>query len=96
MSFATEPDPPVYNKPVKLRLKLTDAAGAPVVGAEVKASLVMPMMDMGKNEVAFASKGNGDYEGTGTFTMVGPWNVVVTANANGSTQQQKFDVAVRE
>ncbi len=96
MTLVTDPDPPKANKPVKFRVKITDLAGNPVTAAQVKASLVMPMMDMGKNEVILAGQGNGEYEGTGRFTMVGPWNVIVTANANGTKHEQKFDLAVRE
>jgi hypothetical protein len=96
ITLVVRPDPPLNNKPVQLQVKLTDASGKPISGAQVKASLVMPLMDMGKNEISFTDKGDGNYEGTGKFTMVGPWNVIVTASAGGKTGEQRFDLAVRE
>src|SRR5512146_2375232 len=69
MDLTTEPVQPESNKDIKLRVKVADPAGKPVSGAEVTASLVMPLMDMGKNEVRLADIGNGTYEGTGKFTM---------------------------
>jgi hypothetical protein len=90
------PDPPLSGRPVAFHLSVTDWAGKPITGAHVTAALVMPLMDMGKNEIAFAEKGAGDYEGQGKFTMTGPWNVLVTASAQGKSGQQTFAVAVRE
>jgi hypothetical protein len=54
----------------------------------------MPLMDMGKNEFRLADIGNGVYEGTGKFTMAGPWNVMVTVKAAGKTAQQIFPARV--
>ncbi len=94
MELTTVPSPPVSGKDTNFQLKLSDAAGNPVPAADVKAALVMPSMDMGKNEVTLADKGDGKYEGTGKFTMSGPWNVVVTAKAQGKSGQQTFPVVV--
>ncbi len=96
MTLTTTPDQPVSDKDTRLHLKLTDRAGKVLPGAQVKASLIMPMMDMGKNEVQLADLGNGEYEGTGKFTMAGPWNVVVAAAAQGKTGEQTFSVVARE
>ncbi len=95
MSLTTDPDPPLNEKPTVFRLKLIDEAGKPVSGAQVKASLQMLTMDMGKNEVTFGDKGDGNYEATGKFTMSGPWNVLVTATQGGKTAQEKFSMGVR-
>ncbi len=96
MNLFTVPEPPVTGKEASFVVKLTDEAGKPVAGAQVNASLVMPLMDMGKNEVTLADKGAGSYQGTGKFTMAGPWNVVVTAAAQGKSAQQVFPVVVHE
>ena len=88
--------PPRIVKATTFRVKLTDLSGKPVDGAKVQASLVMKLMDMGKNEVPLAGKGAGAYEGSGTFSMSGPWNVVVTVSAGGKTGEQRFEVAVRD
>jgi nitrogen fixation protein FixH len=95
MALTTAPDPPVSDKDVILYLKLTDQSGQPIAGARVKAALVMSEMDMGKNEVELAAKGNGDYEGSGKFTMAGPWNIVITAAGPGRAGQQTFPVVVQ-
>ncbi len=94
MTLSTVPDPPVNNKEGRFLLLLLDPAGQPVSGAQVRASLEMVGMDMGKNEVGFAEKGNGSYEGTGKFTMAGPWKVVVSAAARGKSTQQTFPLVV--
>lgn len=86
--------PPRIVKATTFRVRLTDLSGKPVSGAKVEVSLVMKLMDMGKNEFPLAGKGDGDYEGSGTFSMSGPWNVVVTAGAGGKTGEQRFEVMV--
>ena len=96
MALTITPDPPVSEKDVVLRLKLTGQDGKPVAGAQVKATLVMPVMDMGRNEVDLTGKGSGDYEGSGKFTMAGPWNIVITASAADRSGQQTFPVVVHE
>ena len=65
-------------------------------GAQVEASLVMPLMDMGKNQFALKPAGNGEYEGKGEFTMAGEWEVIVTASAEGKTGKTTFNVRVAE
>lgn len=94
MELSWQPAPPVSNKDVTFLLRLTDASGQPAAGASVKANLIMPSMDMGKNEVALADQGKGEYKGSGKFTMAGPWNVVVTSSAGGVTGQQTFSLVV--
>jgi hypothetical protein len=96
MDLTTEPPKPLMNQNVKLRLKVADPGGKPVNDATVTASLTMPLMDMGKNEVKLQGIGNGQYEGTAKFTMAGPWNVVVTASSEGKSVQQTIPLAVRE
>ena len=75
MTFTTEPSPPMVDKNTVFRLKLTDEAGKPVSDAAARAALKMTTMDMGKNEVDLVAKGNGEYAGTGKFSMAGPWTV---------------------
>ena len=86
--------PPRIVKATTFRVRLTDLSGKPVSGAKVEVSLEMKLMDMGKNQFALAGKGDGDYEGSGTFSMSGAWNVVVTASAGGKRGEQKFEVVV--
>lgn len=96
MTFETDPAEPKANKPATIRIRLTNADDTAVTGARVTASLTMALMDMGKSEVQLVEKGDGAYEGKGTFTMSGPWKVVVTASSGGKTGEQKFEVAVKD
>lgn len=95
MTLTTDPAQPESEKDTTFRVILTDTNGHPVTGARVQADLEMPRMDMGKNVVQLADKGNGVYEGKGQFTMGGPWNVIVTATKAGTSGEQKFDIVVR-
>ncbi|HEV8524821.1 MAG TPA: FixH family protein, partial [Terriglobales bacterium] len=79
MSLDLEPPQPQFGDKTRFRVKVSDPAGAPVSGAQVHAKLVMPLMDMGKNEFDLADKGKGEYEGTGEFTMAGEWVATITA-----------------
>ncbi len=93
-TLTTAPEKPQMNKPVTFRLMITDRQGKAVTGAQVQGSLVMPLMDMGKNEFAFADKGRGAYEGTGKVAMSGPWELVITAKAGSVEGQKTFPLAV--
>lgn len=96
LAMETAPAEPISGKPVTFNLKVTDrTSGQPVAGAHVQASLVMPTMDMGKNEFALNDKGAGEYSGTGTFTMAGPWNVVVEVKKDNQEAQQTFQVVAK-
>jgi len=97
MSVSFDPAPPRMSTKTKFRIKLLDLAGAPVSGAQVQASLVMPLMDMGKNQFTLTPVGNGEYEATGEFTMAGEWEVTVRIGRPGQKDiQEKFMLAVQQ
>jgi len=96
MSLQTEPAQPLFGRKTRFTIKLTDASGAPVSGAKARISLVMPLMDMGKNEFELKPSGDGVYQGAGEFTMAGEWEVVATAAANGKGGKYTFNVKVAE
>ena len=96
MSVSFDPPQPLMSKKTAFHLALTDLSGAPVSDAKVQASLVMPVMDMGKNEFPLQSRGNGVYEGTGQFTMSGEWEAVFAASAPGKTGKTTFNVRVED
>jgi hypothetical protein len=96
MSVAFDPPQPLMSKETRFTLTLTDLPGAPVDAATVRASLVMPLMDMGKNEFPLQPKGKGIYEGTGRFTMSGEWEVVFSADASGKSGKTTFNVRVED
>ncbi len=96
MAVRFDPPQPVMSKKTTFHLTLTDPAGAPVNDASVQASLVMPLMDMGKNQFALQPLGGGEYEGAGQFTMSGEWEAVFTATAAGKGGKTTFNVRVKD
>src|SRR5882724_9475482 len=85
--LTTEPDPPRRGENT-FRVKLTDATGAPIAGAEVSVTFSMPAMPaMGmaamRMQVPLTEKGNGLYEGPGKLDSGGTWQVTVIAKKNG-------------
>ena len=96
IALAMDPAQPKFGSKTNFRVTVKQTLGRPVNGAQVEASLVMPLMDMGKNQFALKPLGNGDYEGTGEFSMAGEWEVIVTANAPGKTGKTTFNVNVVE
>jgi biotin operon repressor len=96
MATTVEPAEPTSETDTTFQVRLTNEAGAPVSGAEVKADLKMSLMDMGKNVASLADKGNGIYEGKGRFSMTGPWDVIMTASKDGKSGTQTFPVVVRK
>jgi RND family efflux transporter MFP subunit len=70
------------------RVKLSDATGAPISGAEVNVTFFMPAMPaMGmasmRVPVTLSDKGNGLYEGSGQLDSGGTWQVTILAKKNG-------------
>jgi Cu(I)/Ag(I) efflux system membrane fusion protein/cobalt-zinc-cadmium efflux system membrane fusion protein len=85
--LASDPSPPHKGSNV-FRVKLTDASGAPIPGAEVSVTLSMPAMpEMGmaamRTPVALSDKGNGIYEGSGELRSGGTWQTAILAKKNG-------------
>ena len=96
MSLETDPAQPRFGRKTRFTVKVTNPSGAPVDAAQAHVSLVMPLMDMGKNEFELKPAGDGLYQGTGEFTMGGEWEVVTTAAANGMTGKYTFNIKVAE
>jgi Cu(I)/Ag(I) efflux system membrane fusion protein/cobalt-zinc-cadmium efflux system membrane fusion protein len=91
--LATEPDPPRKGANT-FRVKLTDASGAPISGAEVSVTFSMPAMPaMGmaamRTQISLAEKGNGLYEGPGKLDSGGTWQVTILAKKNGQIVASK-------
>jgi RND family efflux transporter MFP subunit len=87
--LTSQPSPP--NKGINVfRVKLTDANGSPIAGAEVSVTFSMPAMPaMGmaavRTPVALNDKGNGVYEGTGVLESGGTWQTTILAKKSGQT-----------
>ena len=81
------PSPPNKGSNV-FRIKLADANGSPIAGAEVSVTFsmaAMPAMGMAavRTPVALSDKGNGLYEGTGVLESGGTWQTTILAKKNG-------------
>jgi YtkA-like protein len=96
MSLAMDPAQPKFAGKTTFHVTVKQTGGAAVDGAQAQVSLVMPLMDMGKNQFALKSLGNGNYAGTGEFSMAGEWEVGVTASAQEKTGKTTFNVSVME
>lgn len=87
VELSSDPNPPHKGSNV-FRVKLTDANGAPISGAEVSVTFFMPAMPaMGmaamRTPVTLSDKGNGLYEGSGQLESGGTWQVTILAKKNG-------------
>lgn len=96
MSLSMNPAQPRFAHKTLFHVAIQQASGAPADGAQVGVSLVMPLMDMGKNQFPLKQVGRGEYQGIGEFTMACEWEVVVTASAQGKTGKTTFNVKVTE
>ena len=93
IEFTAEPSPPHKGTNI-FRVKLTDASGKPISGANVTVTFFMPAMPaMGmaamKATATLTDKGNGLYEGTTQLGSGGTWQVTITAQKNGQTVATK-------
>jgi RND family efflux transporter MFP subunit len=87
VELSSDPAPPHKGGNV-FRVKLTDANGAPIFGAEVSVTFFMPAMPaMGmaaiRTPVTLSDKGKGLYEGSGQLESGGSWQVTILAKKNG-------------
>ncbi len=89
----TEPDPPHKGSNV-VRVKLNDAGGSAISGADVNVTFfmaAMPAMGMAamRTAVTLSDKGNGLYEGSGELGSGGTWQVTILAKKNGQVIASK-------
>ena len=87
LDFSTEPSPPRRGNNT-LRVRLADASGSPIIGAEVSVVFFMPAMPaMGmaavRTESRLSETGNGNYQGAGALQSGGTWQVTITARRGG-------------
>jgi hypothetical protein len=92
MDLQLEPSPPVVGD-AEVSLKMTDASGQPVEGAEVRVEGNMNHAGMKPSFADLKEVEPGRYAGTLEFTMGGDWFLLITAKtAEGKTVEQKIDV----
>src|SRR5256884_8110231 len=87
VELSTDPDPP-HKGSNTIRMKLSEAVGAPISGAEVSVTFFMPAMPaMGmaamRTPAALSDKGNGRYEGSVQLDSGGTWQATILAKKNG-------------
>jgi len=70
--------------------------GRAVRGANVHVSLIMPLMDMGKNEFTAQEGSPGLYQGTAKFNMEDEWEIIVTVSQGGKKGKHIFNIRVKE
>ena len=73
-----------------LNLLVMDGTGKPVTGLKLTTSVAMTSMDMGTTHPAFTETGSGHYAAKVSFSMDGPWRVVVR-NQGGKVAVLDFD-----
>lgn len=87
LELITDPNPPHKGSNI-FRVKVTNAGGSRVSGAQVNVTFFMPAMPaMGmaamRTSVDLSEKGNGFYEGSGNLDSGGTWQVTIIAKKNG-------------
>jgi hypothetical protein len=85
---------PAMSKPQQWTVKLADAAGQPVTGADVYLELIMTTMTMGQNKPLASDNGDGTYSAAGVYSMDGEWHVAVHAEVAGVEHVATFNVSV--
>jgi Cu(I)/Ag(I) efflux system membrane fusion protein/cobalt-zinc-cadmium efflux system membrane fusion protein len=93
VELSSDPTPPHKGANV-FRVKLTDAVGSPVSGADVSVTFFMPAMPaMGmaavRTSVTLSDKAGGLYEGSGQLESGGTWQVTILAKKNGQIVASK-------
>jgi RND family efflux transporter MFP subunit len=91
--LTTEPDPPHKGGNV-FHVKLNDAGGSAISGADVNVTFfmaAMPAMGMAAmhTSVTLNDKSNGLYEGSGQLESGGTWQVTILAKKNGQVIASK-------
>jgi nitrogen fixation protein FixH len=84
------------NYDTQLTIKVLDAKGKPVEGAEVETILTMVEMDHGEFKEAAKQVKPGVYQAKQKFIMVGAWNIEVKAKKGANSASQKFRYEVKE
>jgi Cu(I)/Ag(I) efflux system membrane fusion protein/cobalt-zinc-cadmium efflux system membrane fusion protein len=93
LALSSDPNPP-HKGGNLFRVKLTDASGSAVSGADVSVTFFMPAMPaMGmaamRIPVTLSDRGNGLYEGSGQLESGGTWQVTIFAKKNGQVVASK-------
>ena len=93
IQLTSSPNPPRKGTNI-FHVRLMDANGAAISGAQVTATFFMPAMPaMGmsalRTEVNFSDRGNGLYQGSGQLGSSGTWQVTIIARKDGKPVASK-------
>lgn len=92
VDLTLSPSPPVVGE-AEVELKLSDAEGKPLKGADIRLEGNMNHAGMKPSFADLTEVEPGRYQGTLDFTMGGDWFVLVTAKTqDGKTVERKIDV----
>ncbi len=83
-----------YDTP--LTVKVSDAKGKPVDGAEVETILTMVDMDHGEFKEYAKPEKPGIYKASQKFVMAGDWQIEVRVKKGAQSASQKFRYEVKE
>ncbi len=96
MHVQIEQQPAIHSDLTNVQLRLTDPEGVPIENAAVFSTAWMTNMVMQSPQSKVISLGQGTYITQLRLYMVGPWEISVTAQANGFTSlKQTLFVQVR-
>lgn len=88
ITLTTQPDPPKRGEN-QLEVRVRDASGQPVDGADVRVQFFMPAMPAMsmpamQSEAALTPAGGGTYRGAGQILMSGTWDVTIVVSRGGA------------
>ena len=91
----SEPDPPVAGEEVTTTLHLTWSDGTAVEGADVVVTPWMPAHGHGLSGDVDVVEDAGTYSTTFTYSMAGTWELQVTAEQDGLSEEGVAEVEVQ-
>ncbi len=94
LTLKTNPKVPVAGQPTRFLLHVNRAHGQPLDGARAQLALNMSFMDMGANVVQLAPQGDGNYAGSGQFSMSGDWDCHARVELGGVQRVRTFHYKV--
>ncbi len=93
-ALSTNPDDPTCDRPIILVVHAVDAAGKPIDGLNIEASVSMASADQTTQTVKLRSRGHGNYEGRVNIEMAGTWDVDLAGEKDGNRARQRLSVEV--
>lgn len=96
--LVAEPSPPVVRDDNTWTLKLNDAEGAPLLGAELLVSPYMPKHQHGSAEVLVRELGEGEYRLSRIeLIMPGVWEIPISVTPHdGESSETEFRLCIAE